>query len=167
MEPSLQAQAQQISTATSAAAARGLPARRPGDDGGPAANPVHHLPSGRVNQPRAAGQRAPPSAAACIAGRETEGPLYGAAAPGGGGRAGLEAIVHRARPTPPRASRNPRALTRPPIGKPAPRDKADRNCAQELAHRCQHTPHTPPGVGEQQESAHSRPSARTVQEMRP
>ena len=54
-----------------------------GYDGGPAANPVHHLPSGRVNQPRAA---------ACIAGRETEGPLYGAAAPGGGGRAGLGAI---------------------------------------------------------------------------
>ena len=40
---------------------------------------------------RAAEQRAPPSAAACIAGRKTEGPLYGAAAPGGGGRTGLDA----------------------------------------------------------------------------
>ena len=47
---------------------------------------------GRDNQPRAAEQSAPPSAAACIAGRKTGRPLYGAAAPGGGGRAGLGAI---------------------------------------------------------------------------
>ena len=64
----------------------GLTAALPGDDGDPAANPVHHPPSGRVNQPRAAEQSAPPSAAACTAGRKTDGPLYGAAAPGGGGR---------------------------------------------------------------------------------
>ena len=53
-----------------------LPARRPGDDGGPAANPVHHLPSGRANQPLDAPRgraRAPPSAATCIAGRKTRG----------------------------------------------------------------------------------------------
>ena len=68
-----------------------LMAALPGDDGDPAANPVHQPPSGRANQPRAAEQRAPfPSAAACThAGRKTEGPLYGAAAPGGVGRAGL------------------------------------------------------------------------------
>ena len=64
----------------------GLTAALPGDDGDPAANPVHHPSSGRVNQPRAAEQLAPPSAAACTAGRKTDGPLYGAAAPGGGGR---------------------------------------------------------------------------------
>ena len=64
----------------------GLTAALPGDDGDPAANPVHHPSSGRVNQPRAAEQSAPPSAAACTAGRKTGGPLYGAAAPGGGGR---------------------------------------------------------------------------------
>ena len=63
-----------------------LMAALPGDDGDPAANPVHHPPSGRVNQPRAAEQLAPPSAAACTAGRKTDGPLYGAATPGGGGR---------------------------------------------------------------------------------
>ena len=70
-----------------------LMAALPGDDGDPAANPVHQPPSGRANQPRAAEQRAPfPSAAACThAGRKTEGPLYGAAAPGGGGRTGLDA----------------------------------------------------------------------------
>ena len=70
-----------------------LMAALPGDDGDPAANPVHQHPSGRVNQPRAAEQRATfPSAAACThAGRKTEGPLYGAAAPGGGGRTGLDA----------------------------------------------------------------------------
>jgi len=58
----------------------------PGDDGTPDPNPVHHPSSGRVNQPRAAEQLAPPSAAACTAGRKTDGPLHGAAAPGGGGR---------------------------------------------------------------------------------
>ena len=58
----------------------------PGDDGTPDPNPVHHPSSGRVNQPRAAEQLAPPSAAACTAGRKTDGPLSGAAAPGGGGR---------------------------------------------------------------------------------
>ena len=58
----------------------------PGDVGDPAANPVHPTPSGRVIRPRAAEQSAPPSAAACTAGRKTGGPLYGAAAPGGGGR---------------------------------------------------------------------------------
>ena len=70
-----------------------LMAALPGDDGDPAANPVHQPPSGRANQPRAAEQRAPfPSAAACThAGRKTEGPLYGAAATGGGGRTGLDA----------------------------------------------------------------------------
>jgi len=73
--------------ATMAAAARGPPlARPPGDVGDPAANPVHPTPSGRANQPRAAEQSAPPSAAACTAGRKTDGPLYGAAALGGGGR---------------------------------------------------------------------------------
>ena len=78
-------------TTTSAAGARGLPARPPGDDGAPAANPVHQPPSGRANWPHAActnpEQSAPhPSAAAYTAGRKTGGPLHGAAAPGGGGR---------------------------------------------------------------------------------
>ena len=77
-------------SAIRAALARGAAARpdacRPGDVGDPAANPVHHPPSGRVTRPRAAEQSAPPSAAARTAGRKTDGPLYGAAAPGGGGR---------------------------------------------------------------------------------
>ena len=72
--------------ARAAAAARQQGQGRPGDVGDPAANPVHHPSSGRVNQPRAAEQSAPPSAAACTAGRKTDGPLYDAAAPGGGGR---------------------------------------------------------------------------------
>ena len=59
----------------------GLTAALPGDDGTPDPNPVHHPSSGRVNQPRAAEQLAPPSAAACTAGRKTDGPLYGAAGP--------------------------------------------------------------------------------------
>ena len=66
--------------------AAALTAALPGDDGTPDPNPVHHPSSGRVNQPRAAEQLAPPSAAACTAGRKTDGPLSGAAAPGGGGR---------------------------------------------------------------------------------
>jgi hypothetical protein len=47
---------------------------------------VHHPSSGRVTWPRAAEQSAPSSAAARTASRETGGPLYGAATPGGGGR---------------------------------------------------------------------------------
>ena len=58
----------------------------PGDDGTPDPNPVHHPSSGRVTWPRAAEQSAPLSAAARTASRETGGPLYGAATPGGGGR---------------------------------------------------------------------------------
>ena len=65
------------------AAARAPPRGRWGPRRKPRA---HHPPSGRVNQPRAAEQSAPPSAAACTAGRKTDGPLSGAAAPGGGGR---------------------------------------------------------------------------------
>ena len=84
-----------------------LMAALPGDDGDPAANPVHQPPSGRANQPRAAEQRAPPpSAAACThAGRKTEGPLYGAAAPGGVGRAGL--LEYTTEPSADRAVRLP------------------------------------------------------------
>ena len=74
-------------TLAAAAARRPPPARRPsGDVGDPAANPVHPPPSGRVTRPRAAKQSAPPSAATRTAGRKTDGPLHGAAAPGGGGR---------------------------------------------------------------------------------
>ena len=91
-----------IRAALTAAAARQQGQGRHGDVGDPAANPVHHPSSGRVSQPRAAEQSAPPSAAACIAGRETGGPLYGAAAPGGGGRPHLqsEAGPRRAPPAP-------------------------------------------------------------------
>ena len=71
-----------IGAALAAAAARQR--GRPGDVGDPAANPVHHPSSGRVTRPRATEQSAPPSAAARTAGRKTDGPLYGAAAPGGG-----------------------------------------------------------------------------------
>ena len=77
-----------IRAALAAAAARRQ--GRPGDVGDPAANPVHHPSSGRVIRPRAAEQSAPPSAAARTAGRKTDGPLYGAAAPGGGGRLHLQ-----------------------------------------------------------------------------
>ena len=75
-----------IKAALAAAAARQQGQGRPGDVGDPAANPVHHPSSGRVNRPRATEQSAPSSAGARTAGRETGGPLYGAAAPGGGGR---------------------------------------------------------------------------------
>ena len=120
--------------ATLAAAARGPPpARRPGDVGGPAANPVHHTPSGRVNRPRAAEQSAPPSAAARTAGRKTDGPLYGAAAPGGGGRLHLHPEAGR---PPPCAFRNPRA-SMPPIRYPAPRQKKHALCG---VHTHTHTP---------------------------
>ena len=73
-----------IRAALAAAAARQR--GRPGDVGDPAANPVHHPSSGRVTWPRAAEQSAPSSAAARTASRKTDGPLSGAAAPGGGGR---------------------------------------------------------------------------------
>ena len=72
--------------ARAAAAARQQGQGRHGDVGDPAANPVHHPSSGRVTWPRAAEQSAPLSAAARTASRETGGPLYGAATPGGGGR---------------------------------------------------------------------------------
>ena len=72
--------------ARAAAPARQQGQGRPGDVGDPAANPVHHPSSGRVTWPRAAEQSAPSSAAARTASRETGGPLYGAATPGGGGR---------------------------------------------------------------------------------
>ena len=75
-----------LTGAALAAAAARQRGRRPGDVGDPAANPVHHPSSGRVTWPRAAEQSAPPSAAARTAGRKTGEPLYGAAAPGGGGR---------------------------------------------------------------------------------
>ena len=64
-----------------------LMAAFPGDDGEPT--------SQRASQPAPHGRAAsafPTSAATCThAGRKTEGPLYGAAAPGGGGRTGLDA----------------------------------------------------------------------------
>ena len=90
----------------------------PGDDGTPDPNPVHHPSSGRVNQPRAAEQSAPPSAAACTAGRETDGPLYGAAAPGGGGRLHLQSEAG-----PRRAPPAPLGLQCQPYGNP-PRDSS-------------------------------------------
>ena len=87
-------------TTTKAAGARGLPARPPGDDGAPAANPVHQPPSGRANWPHAAEQSAPhPSAAAYTAGRKTGGPLHGAAAPGGGGRPEADPAEHLPQPS--------------------------------------------------------------------
>ena len=103
-----------IGAALAAAAARQQ--GRPGDVGDPAANPVHHPSSGRVNQPRAAEQSAPPRAAACTAGRETDGPLYGAAAPGGGGRLHLHPEAG-----PRRAPSAPLGLQCHPSGTP-PRD---------------------------------------------
>jgi len=55
------------------------------DDGDPDASPVNHTSSGRVNRSLADVQLAPLSADACTAGRGTGAPLYGAAAPVGGG----------------------------------------------------------------------------------
>ena len=100
------------------AALAALLQRRPGagDVGDPAANPVHHPPSGRVNRPRAAEQPAPPSAAARTAGRKTDGPLYGAATPGGGGRLHLQPEAG-----PRRAPSAPLGLQCQPHGAP-PRD---------------------------------------------
>ena len=95
---------------TTSAAARGLPERRPGDVGGPTANPVRTtLPAGESTSPaRPSNQRLQARPRAPPVGRPTgrstaRRPPVAAVGP---------------KPTPPRAFRNPRA-SMPPIGKPA------------------------------------------------